>query len=365
MSTITGTLKSLNADSVFKNVKCEFEFDSCGGIKKGYFSNLDVFHDNLFIGKHFYFKNDELVMVIYINRIRNDVAHFQTIRLKRILDNEKTNNLIFFVTKTELFWNQKLNVEGDKLTLARYSELCTVDFEVSINVNPTIMKRLRNTVENVLMYVQLVQTQYCKAYGYRYRNVLYIDYNSSEFKPYIYRKAETLRKEDIELFIERFSNSSFKDYLTSIVYRLISAKTNSIIDIKCVWLIFALEAIESVYNMKKGTDIKKSKEHKYFNNIVDDILPENDLIKIYYNSSNTVYWKPLLWIYRDKYVHFLRSVDDFDKPPENGQDEKLRYIFNNNYKVLSQEFKKLLLIAQRIIYEIIDIDYEKSFFKVV
>lgn len=363
MEIITGILKSLDSKIVFNNVRCEFEFDIHGGIKEGLFPNLLIdIDEHLLLGKHFYFKNNVIVMNIYIHRISNNNVYFQTVRFKRTLDEPNMNKLIVYVTKTELFWYQKLNIEGFELILTFYNNASAIECRCTGEPTSNTIKKIMDIIEDVLLYIQLVQLQYCKSYGFEYGKCLYIDYRNSEFKPFIYRKAKSLNKKDAELFITKFIRFQYKGYLTNIIYRLVSAKTSTILEIKYVWLIFALEAIESVYNMKKGTDIKISGKHIHFNKIVDDILPNNDLKKLYFKNGE--FWKPLLWVYRDKYVHFLRDVNDLNEKPDIGQEEKLEYIFKDNYKVLTKEFKKLIPIAQRIVCEIIDFDYEANFFKI-
>ena len=365
MENIKGTLKILNSDLVFNDVECEFEYDSYSGIKRGIFPDLfNKIAGHLKLnGQKFIFKNDEFVMYLYINQIINFIIHFRTIRFKRNLPDSKTNNLIFFTTETELFNNQKLNVDGENLTLSWYQNFSAIEFEVMSVIDSVLIRKLKGIAIIVLLYVQLIQTHYCKMIGYKYQRLLYIDYTQDNNKPFTYRKAPSFTETHAETFIKKFSNSPYKDYLEKIIYRLISAKNALILEINFVWMIFALEAIESVYNMKKGRSVKTSaKDHIHFNNIVDNILPNNDLIKVYFKNSK--YWRSLLWIYRNKYVHFLRNENDLDKEPDKGQEEILSYIFKDNYSVLIKEHKKLFPIAKRIICEIIDLDYEKDFFKI-
>jgi len=362
MEIIFGILKLLKNNSVYKGIKCEFEYDSYGGIKEGVFPNLYSYNilPLQFGGNYFYFKNDDIVMYLYINRIRDDNAYFQTIRFKKAVQDGESHNLEFFVTETELMCGQKINIDNEKLSLTHYPGLSVIEFENSLNMDSKRMDKFRNIVENVLLYIQLLQLEYCKVLGYRCGNRLYLVYRVREFKPFIYRETDDFKKEDAELFIGKFINSPYKDYLTKTIYRLVSANTSSNFETRYVFLISALVAIESVYNMKKGTGIRTSaKNHIHFNTIVDDIFSDNDLIKIYFNKQK--HWKPLLWVYRDKDAHFLHSVDDLSEKPDNGQEEKLEYIFNDNHKVLTKEFKKYFPIAQRIICNIIDINYDSDF----
>ncbi len=307
MEKIKGTLKLLNSDTVFNNVECEYEFDSYNGIKGGIFPNL-LTNISKFRGKKFFFRNDDIVMSIYVNQITNNTIHFQTIRFKSILNESNTNGLVFFITQTELFHEQKLNIEGEELTLCWYGNFSAIEFNAT-KIDSNIIRKFKHIAENVLLYLQLLQTQHCKIIGYKYNKCLYIDYSQDNFKPYKYPYALTFTKEHAEQFITRFIISQFKDYLTKIIYRLISAKNAPNIEMKCVWLIFALEAIESVYNMKKRRSIKKDKNHIYFNNIVDELFPSSDLIKVYFDDHK--YWKPLLLDLSKQICSFFKKYQRF------------------------------------------------------
>ncbi|MDD5360932.1 MAG: hypothetical protein PHN88_02280 [Ignavibacteria bacterium] len=362
METIIGNLKRVNSNLICNDVSCEFKYDEYGGISEGKLFNINIYHND--ISNYCIFKNETISLYIYIKRIvvgNQFIAYFDTIRLKRLLDVPEYENCLVFVTDTDLFFWQEFSVESEKYKLASYQGISGIGILNSTLIEHNRVDNIRNTVDTILLYIQLVQLHYCKVFGCKYKNVLYLNYQSIDKNSFTYRRSKKITSNSIENFVSKFRVSTIQKRIDLILHRLVYANQAHTVEVCYTWIVFILEGIVSLINNRFDYNPKK-----FLNEILDEYVSDVDILKVYYEKGEGTYWKPLLSVYRNRHVHFIENKESLKGKPKSGQGYLLDYVFKDDHDILFEEFDKYIFIVQKLICVLLDINYddEKEFLKI-
>jgi len=351
---IIGNLKRINSNIIYKNVLCEYEYDEYGGIEEGKLSCIK--NDKNRLEGHYVFSNESIVMFIHLFRTYPDrrIAYFETIRLKRSDVKDRDENCLVLVTNTGLFHWQEIRIDEEKYKLAHYQNLSGIEIQNSLEIQKERMRTIRNNVEIILLYVQLVQLHYCKVFGYYYKNILYINYSDVFKKSFVYSRSELINKCDIENFVNKYYSSFSRDRIRILIDRLVYTRQAEIVEVRYSWVNYVFEGVESLFNKKYHFQ-----NYKYINEILDEWYPGHDIIKIYFKKKNgTEYWKLLLSIYRNMLAHFIADKSELNPKPIPNQDKYLDLVFNEKHDLLLDEYHKCLYVAQKLICILLNINYD-------